>query len=182
MVPGHKPSSKLISSPALVCISHPRLSLPFPPWSPFPSMNLPAASFLPTSKGSKNKGSSAHGSEHHRARRKCISGEKNILLGNKLTNRNKVQSQQNKNENKLFLRNSKTQKDLGGSRHRANCKAGSSSSWPHTAPLISVPIDLRHGPQHHFRLGTRGWATEKGWCRGQCAQAEHEPAVRAAYK
>lgn len=82
----------------------------------------------------------------------------------KLSSRNKVQSQQNKNENKLYLSNSETQKDLGGSRHSANCKAGSSSSWPypvefrkhrpHTPPLTSVPMDLGHSPQHQIRLGT----------------------------
>lgn len=72
-----------------------------------------------------------------------------FLPGNKLTSRNKVQSQQNKNQNKLYLSNSETQKDLGGSRHSADCKGGSSSSWPdpvqlckqrhHTPAVPSVP-------------------------------------------
>lgn len=158
MVTGHKPSSKIISSPELICIYCPRLSLPFLPWSPFPSLYLSAASFLPISKDSKNsKGSSAHGSQEHKDERLWENAFLDRIFSTincKLTSLNKVQLQWNKNENKLYLSNTESQKDLGGKGHRTNSKAGSSSSrpypvefWKHRPcmPLVTnVPIDIIH--------------------------------------
>jgi len=56
-------------------------------------------------------------------------------VNRELTDGNKVQLQWNKNENKLHLSNTESQKDLGGKGHRANSKPRSRSSWPSPVEL-----------------------------------------------